>query len=263
MLPAICIALVAGIAIGCLAAGRYLARKPDPADERVIEISQLAGGLAHEIRNPISTLLLNLKLLEEDLSAYADTHADVVRRGRHRISLARAEAERLQRMLEEFLLVVGPLGLRREPVDLNRILESVVDFYSPEAQRHQIDLVAEYAPQPVYCDLDAQVFRQALLNLLINAQQAIKNAGTVKVAVRLDAGGAVLSVQDDGEGMTPEVRNKAFQAFYSTKPNGSGLGLSTTSRIVSAHGGRIDLDSAPGCGARFEIHLPCSPARRA
>lgn len=245
----------AGGAAGALAWRRAKAR-PASSGDRIIEISQLAGGLAHEIRNPLSTLLLNLKLLEEDLGEGPDDDADARRRARRKIDVARAEAERLQRMLDEFLLLVGPLGLKRSPADLNAVIDRLVEFYRPEAQRHGIALRAVRASAPVPCALDVQIFQQALLNLLINAQQAIRDRGEITIAAMREDGWARLDVADNGEGMTPEVAAKAMQAFYSTKPKGSGLGLSTTSRIVSAHGGNIRMVTRPGAGTRFEIRLP-------
>lgn len=225
-------------------------------DDRIIEISQLAGGLAHEIRNPLSTLLLNLKLLEEDLGAGLDDDSNTLRRARRKIEIARGEADRLQRMLDEFLLLVRPVGLRLKAVNLNALVERLVEFYAPEAEHRGIALGADLPPEPVICNLDPSVFQQALLNLLINAQQAIREGGEICVRVTAQGDVACLEVSDNGEGMTAEVAEKAMQAFYSTKPGGSGLGLSTTSRIVSAHRGNLRLYSKPGEGARFEIHLP-------
>jgi signal transduction histidine kinase len=229
-----------------------------PADSRLLEVSQLAGGLAHEIRNPLSTLLLNLKLLEEDLGAAIEPESDFLRRARRRIGLARDEADRLQRMLDEFLLLVGPVRLRRTPVDLNTIVTRLAEFYGPEAERHGAVLRAEPAPAPLIVEADASYLQQALLNLLINAREAIAGQGAITVHLRADGDMAVLEVADTGDGMTSEVAAKAMQAFYSTKPSGSGLGLSTTSRIVAAHGGTLTFTSQPGAGTCFEIRLPRS-----
>lgn len=225
-------------------------------NQRIIEISELAGGLAHEIRNPLSTLLLNLKLLDEDLGQELDAASDAVRRCRQRIGIARQEAERLQRMLDEFLLIVAPVGLHTQRVDLNDVVRRLIQFYEPEAVRHQVELVDRCANESIYCWIDPHVFRQAILNLMINAQQAMPRGGTLTMETRIECGRAILCVCDTGEGMLETVQAKAFQAFYSTKPNGSGLGLSTTSRIINAHGGAIELESAAGKGTCFRISLP-------
>lgn len=235
-------------------------------DDRVIEISMIAGGLAHEIRNPLSTLLLNLKLLEEDLSDEEDRSPDTLRRARQRIATTRGEAERLQRMLDEFLLLVKPVALTRTVADLNGVVRRLVEFYAPEAQRAGIRLVAYEHAQPLLVSVDASIFRQALLNLLINARQATPKGGEISIhlAVEESDGGAawaVVAVSDDGEGMTEEVLSNAMQAFYSTKPSGSGLGLSTTSRIVTAHGGTIEVKSQPDAGTTFAIRLPLAAER--
>lgn len=231
--------------------------RADPAsDQRIIEISQLAGGLAHEIRNPLSTLLLNLKLLDEDIAEQSDQPSDVMRRCRQRIGIVRQEAERLQRMLDEFLLIVGPVGLSRQRTDLNDIARRLAHFYQPECERHGIELRSDCADIPLWCRIDPDVFQQAVLNLLINAQQAMAGGGVLTLRTFAQDEFAVLTVQDTGEGMTEEVKQKAFRAFYSTKPNGSGLGLATTSRIVSAHGGIIESESEPGKGTCFRIKLP-------
>lgn len=255
------IALAVGVAVGAGAVLLLRRREdpPAPAGDKVIEISQLAGGLAHEIRNPLSTLLLNLKLLEEDIDEEWDASSDACRRAKRKIALARAEADRLQRMLDEFLLLVTPVGLKRVPVDLNTVVDRLTEFYGPEAARNGCVLRGVRSPEPLVCLLDAQVFEQAVLNLLINAQQAIRDRGEIVLAVSRDGDFARLDVADNGEGMSPDVVAKAMQAFYSTKPNGSGLGLSTTSRIVSAHEGTLDVTSKPKVGSRFEIRLPLAP----
>ena len=229
---------------------------PPAADDRIIEISQLSGGLAHEIRNPLSTLLLNLKLLEEDLGEGLDEDSDTLRRARLKIGVARGEAERLQRQLDEFLLLVGPIRLQKQVVDLNEVVDQLVEFYGPEAARHRITLRPVYCAGEVSCQIDHQVFQQAILNLLINAQQSITDGGDIMITTSAGDGWATLEIADTGEGMPQEVAAKAMQAFYSTKPKGSGLGLSTTSRIVTAHGGSMRLDSEPDVGTRFEIRLP-------
>jgi len=225
-------------------------------ERRIIEISELAGGLAHEIRNPLSTLLLNLKLLDEDLGRELDAASDAVRRCRQRIGIARQEAERLQRMLDEFLLIVAPVGLHTQSVDLNDVVRRLIQFYEPEAARHRIELIDQCADEPIHCSIDPHVFRQAILNLMINAQQAMPTGGTLTLETRIEGDRAILGARDTGDGMPETVKDKAFQAFYSTKPNGSGLGLSTTSRIIHAHGGVIDLETTVGVGTCFRISLP-------
>ncbi len=224
--------------------------------DSVIEISRIAGGLAHEIRNPLSTLLLNLQLLDEDLGEGLDESSNTLRRARLRIGTARNEAERLQRMLDEFLLLVSPVGLKPQVSDLIDVVGELVEFYRPEAQRYGIDIGVDVAGGPLLCRLDTQVFKQALLNLLINAQQAVSGAGIIALALSREEQWALLAVSDSGEGMEPAVAAKAMQAFYSTKPNGCGLGLSTTSRIVDAHGGNVKIASSSLGGACFEIRIP-------
>jgi two-component system, NtrC family, sensor histidine kinase HydH len=244
------------------ASGASPGREPSPADldvERRLraqyaEISQLAGGLAHEIRNPLSTLQLNLQLLAEDLQ---DPESPRERRALQRVERLQHEIDRLQGILENFLRFARIQDLSLRPADLNEIVEELRDFYEPHAATKSIVIRTHLAGDLPRVALEADLFKQALLNLVLNAQHAMPSGGELMLTTRLDGPSwVVLDVTDTGVGMTSEVLGRIFEAFFSTRSGGSGLGLPTTRKIVEAHGGTIHVRSEPGKGSQFSIRLP-------
>ena len=219
------------------------------------EIAQLAGGLAHEIRNPLSTLQLNLQLLAED---FQDPETPRDKRALQRIERLHHEVQRLHGILENFLRFARIQDLDLESADLNEIVEEVRDFYEPHAATKSIVIRTQLAPDLPPVGLEADLFKQALLNLILNAEHAMPSGGELILTTRRDGGGVILDVTDTGIGMTDEIRARIFDAFFSTRPAGSGLGLPTTRKIVEAHRGTIHVQSEPGKGSRFSIRLPCS-----
>jgi two-component system sensor histidine kinase HydH len=217
------------------------------------EIAQLAGGLAHEIRNPLSTMCLNLDLLAEDFQ-HPDTARD--RRVAQKVERLRKETHRLQNILEDFLRFARVQALRTAPTDLNVVVEELRDFCEPQAMAQGIVVRTQYDPELPAVALDVELFRQALLNLILNAEHAMPHGGELILTTRRDGASAVLEVTDTGVGMTPEVRDRVFDAFYSTRPGGSGLGLPTARKIVESHGGSIHVRSEPARGTQFAIRLP-------
>jgi two-component system sensor histidine kinase HydH len=217
------------------------------------EIATLAGGLAHEIRNPLSTMQMNLSLLAEDFGRPEDERE---RRALKKIDRVRKECHRLQGILEDFLRFVRVQEPRALPADLNEVVEEVRDFCEGEGLAQGIISRAGYdlSLPPVLLDVD--LFKQALFNLVRNAQLAMPDGGELILTTRREADRAVLDVIDTGLGIPPEMQEKVFDAFVSTRPGGSGLGLPTTRKIVEAHGGTIDLESEPGRGTKFTIRLP-------
>ena len=231
---------------------------------QIVELSTLTGGLAHEIRNPLSTLKVNLQLLDEDWkrienqeSGQSGDPQEVARRSRRRIATLLAEALRLEQILQDFLTYVGKCELKRAPTDLNQIVRELADFNQPQAQAGGVELKLEAADASVLCDVDVNRLKQAILNLLINAQQAMPQGGGIDLRVGPEsATEARIDVQDTGPGIPPDQQDLVFRAYYSTKKGGTGLGLATTYRLVHEHGGRIELHSEPPNGARFSIYLP-------
>ena len=219
------------------------------------EIAQLAGGLAHEIRNPLSTMSLNLDLLVEDFRG-AETSRD--RRVLQKLERVRRETDRLQDIVEDFLRFAKVQDLRTAPTDLNAVVDDLRDFCEPQAVGQGVLLRTQYDPDLPPVPLDVDLFKQALWNLIRNAQHAMPEGGELILQTRRDGDEAILDVTDTGVGMTEEVASKVFDAFYSTKPGGSGLGLPTTRKVVEAHGGSIALQSEPGQGSRFTVRLPIS-----
>jgi two-component system, NtrC family, sensor histidine kinase HydH len=236
---------------------------PTLADQ-IIELSALTGGLAHEIRNPLSTLKVNLQLLDEDWRQVESTDGrrscdpqDIARRSRSRIATLLGEADHLEEILQDFLQYVSKRELRHAPHDVNKLVGDLVDFYRPQAEVHRIDLRCSLADEPPICDIDQTAIKQAILNLLINAQQAMPDGGQVYIQVGKHGDSMVrIDVIDTGPGISEDEREKVFQAYYSTKKGGSGLGLATTRQIVRAHGGQILLYSEPGRGSCFTVLLP-------
>ena len=221
--------------------------------EQYAELAELAGGFIHEVKNHISTLGLNLQLLAED---FHDPQNQRERRALERVQRLQSECQRLVDVSNDFLRFARVNELEMHPTDLHAVLEELIDFYGPMARASNIEiksyLPADLPPVP----LDRDLFKQALLNLLLNAQQAMPQGGELTIQATATKDGVTLSFIDTGVGMAPEVAAKAFKPFYSTKADGSGLGLPTTRKIVLAHGGTLDVQSEVGRGTKFTLHLP-------
>ncbi|MGL4462214.1 MAG: sensor histidine kinase [Planctomycetia bacterium] len=223
--------------------------------EQASEIASLAGGLVHEIKNPLSTLHLNLQLLGED---FHDPQSVVERRAKTKIDMLQRECRRLEDLLNDFLRFVRVRDLNPAPVDLNSIVRDLIDFHSPQAETRGIVTRENLRADLPLVRVDVDQFKQALLNLLLNAQTAMPNGGELILQTRAADGVVCLDVIDTGVGVAPESLEKIFKPFYSTRSDGSGLGLPTTKRIVEAHDGRLKVESEPGKGTAFTIELPAA-----
>lgn len=229
-------------------------RAPTASDiERQALLGAIAGGLAHELRNPLSTMLVHLQLLREDWASPATTKE---RLSLKRIDILLREAQRLEDVLSDFLRFAGGHHPTLQPGNLNLLVQETLDFIAPEAERNGVRLETSLSGDLPQVPLDGPLFKQALLNILLNAEQAMPNGGTISVSTSRDSEAVRLAVRDTGKGIEPEILARIFDVYFSTKPNGSGLGLATTRRIVEEHGGRIEVESAPGAGAMFTIRLP-------
>jgi signal transduction histidine kinase len=229
------------------------------------ELGKLTGGLAHEIKNPLSTIKVNLKLVREDLEAVSGTQSGETRAqgGNHRLARAlrkaavlEKETDRLEQILEGFLRYVGRTELNRARIDINELISDMVDFYSPQALSHSITLRQGLHPEPLFCKADADMLKQVILNLFINAQHAMSAGGELMIRTDRQQGSAVIRVSDTGTGINPDRLPHIFDAYQSSRSNGSGLGLPTARKIVNAHNGTVTVESEPGKGASFTVKLP-------
>ncbi|HVX09761.1 MAG TPA: ATP-binding protein [Pirellulales bacterium] len=227
--------------------------------EQYTEIARLVGGLAHEIKNPLSTIRLNMELLAEDFQA---DESPRTRRALAKILIVQQECQRLQDLLDDFLNFAKLRELKFEPCDLNDLVRQVLEFYRPTAAEANIELLPYLRSDLPSVLLDREVFRGALFNLILNAQQAMPDGGQLVVATEVTARGVALHLIDTGCGMDDKTLARIFEAFYSTKPGGSGLGLPTVRKIIEAHNGHIFVQSKLGRGTHFTIELPV-PARLA
>ena len=222
-------------------------------EARYAEIATLAGGLAHEIRNPLSTIGMNLELMAEDL-AEADTPRD--RRLLGKVQLVQRECQHLEDILNAFLQFARAGELDLSETDLNELVEEFIRFYRPQADEHGIEISPHLEADLPAVRIDPSLTRQVLMNLALNAQHAMPDGGLLELQTYCRNGRVHLEFIDNGAGMDEHTRAKAFQAFFSTRSGGSGLGLPTVRKIVEAHGGTITCDSEPGRGTRFAIALP-------
>lgn len=221
--------------------------------ERYTEIASLAGGLAHEIKNPLSTLNLNLQLLCED---FGEPQSQKERRALQKIELLQKECHRLEQILDDFLRFARVAELRLEWTDVNTIVRELLELHSPQAQASRVLLRSNLPEDLPRVLLDKDFIRQALLNLLLNATQAMPEGGELIVTTRQTDQCVCIDVIDTGVGMTPETQAKIYRPFFSTRKGGTGLGLPTTRKIIEAHHGRLQLATEPGKGTAFTIELP-------
>jgi signal transduction histidine kinase len=223
-------------------------------DDRLAYVGALAAGLAHEIRNPLNVLSMNLQMLEEEIAERGISEKDETRQY---LSALQGEIRRLSSLVNNFLSYARPNQPRFESRDLNDILREICRLMQPEFDTRQLTLRRDLSPYLPPVDLDEAQIRQAVMNILHNATQILKPGGTVLVESRIGPQGeVVVAIQDDGPGVRPEDRDRIFQVFYSGRRGGTGLGLPIAARILEAHGGAIRVEDAPGRGARFVLTLP-------
>jgi signal transduction histidine kinase len=287
--------LLIGVALGFLAAmpllylavhrtRRRVARlqEQNHANQRLAELGTLAGGLAHEIKNPLSSVNLNIQLLQEDLQQVADgyragrldgdEHEQQVARIQRRFGSLASETRRLRDILEDFLRFAGRLKLQREPTDLNALVDQVADFFAAQAQAAAIHIRTTLAARPAVAHVDGDLLKQALLNLMINAVHAMTAAREksrphggadellLRTQLRRVPGGSEIEIHvtDTGPGIDAAILPRLFEPYFSTRRGGTGLGLPTARRIVEEHGGRITVHTEPGRGSDFAIILPAA-----
>lgn len=220
--------------------------------ERLAELGTLTGGLAHEIKNPLSTVQLNLQLLQEDLPRDHPSYGRLA----GRLETVNREVSRLGDILDDFLRYAGRIEVEPRPVELNTLLEELFDFFLPQAQLQKVQLRLSKSPQPITVEADPKLIKQAILNLMINAVHAMPSGGDLILSASNTGTHAHIDVIDTGVGIAPENQQKIFEAYHSIRKGGTGLGLAMTRRILEEHGGQVSLKSEVGKGSDFALHLP-------
>ena len=220
--------------------------------EQAALVGTIAAGIAHEIRNPLSTLRMNLQLLGED---WADPITEREQKGKKRIDILLRETGRLESVVSDFLRFAGGHALKLERSDLNALAAELLDFLGPQAERARIRLVRDFQRGLPAVDVDLSLLRQALMNVLVNAQQALSTGGEIRVRTREEGSWVKLDVVDNGPGIAPEHLERIFTLYFSTKPGGTGLGLPMVKKIVEEHGGAVEVRSELEKGATFTLCL--------
>ncbi len=220
---------------------------------RLSAIGRLTGGVGHEVKNPINAIVVHLELLRNKLSgpdAPAMRHLDVIQ----------SEIQRLDRVVQTLIDFSRPMELQLEDEDLRGITSAVLMLASAEMATHDVQLVTELPQRAVVVKVDADMLRQAILNIVLNGTQAMPNGGTLRILLSEEARHAVLRVSDDGEGIAAEVLPRIFDLYFTTKKDGSGIGLAMCYRIVQLHAGVLEVESEPGRGSTFTMRIPLSHA---
>ena len=225
--------------------------------EQYAALAELAGGFIHEIKNHLGTLGLNLQLLAEDFQEARDQRE---RRALARVHKLQAECQRLTDVANDFLRFARIKDLPLTPGELGKVIEEMIDFFTPTARAANIDIKTYLPADLPPVALHKEMFEQALLNLMLNAEQAMPEGGSMTFQAVMDGNDVVLSLIDTGKGIPPETLPKIFDPFFSTKAGGSGLGLATTKKIIAAHQGTIAVESEVGKGTKFTIRLPAAQA---
>ncbi|MFN7947411.1 MAG: ATP-binding protein [Blastocatellia bacterium] len=217
---------------------------------KLAALSRITSGVAHEVKNPLHAMVLHLELLNAKLETGNDpkTHVQVLT----------SEVNRLNRVVQTFLDFTRPVELKLVATDANTLVREVM-LLAADARADNIEIQERYAEGSLQIKADADLLKQAILNIVINGCQAMTEGGQLRISTSSDPKGQVqITVSDQGPGIPENVRDKIFNLYYTTKPQGSGIGLAQAFRAVQLHNGRIEVDSQPGAGARFRITLPAA-----
>jgi len=218
---------------------------------RMAAIGRLTSGVGHEVKNPINAIVVHLELLKNKLDG-SDPRA------LGHLEIIRSEIQRLDRVVQTLVDFSRPVELQLQEQDLRVIVASVLALASAEFETYNIQLTSVTPDFPVTAKLDADLMRHALLNVVLNGAQSMSGGGALEVRLAEDGRNAIISICDHGGGIPDDVLQKMFDLYFTTKREGSGIGLTMTYRIVQLHNGRIDVESQLGKGTTFTLRIPLS-----
>jgi signal transduction histidine kinase len=230
---------------------------------KLAALGRLMAGVAHEVKNPLNAMTIHLELLRNKLARVpvgavpngggSEETPDVAKH----VEIISSEIKRLDEVLNGFLKFARPDELRLQPVQLQAIISDVLTSVTPEAERLRVHVKHECPPDLPPINADPGMLRQALLNLALNACQAMPDGGTLRIASRTTSRDRIeIDIEDTGVGIAPENLQKIFDLYFTTKEKGSGIGLSMVYRIVQLHDGEVEVESTPGRGTRFRLVFP-------
>lgn len=222
---------------------------------RLAAIGRLTSGVAHEVKNPINAIVVHLELLREKMrESDPDTrrHMDVIGR----------EIHRLDRVVEMLVDFSRPVELRLSDFDLRRLIEDVASLASPEAAKQGVKIETQLGKDALRVRADADLIKQALLNVVLNGVQAMTNGGALTISTRQQDSAATIEVKDQGGGIPPEVQDKVFNLYFTTKKTGSGIGLTMSYRVLQLHNGALNFETEVGRGTTFRLLLPLIEAKQ-
>jgi signal transduction histidine kinase len=215
---------------------------------RMASIGRLTAGVGHEVKNPINAIVVHLELLRNKVQVGGDAlrHLDIIQ----------SEIRRLDRVVQTLVDFSRPVELQLKDQDLRSVVSSVLMLASADLHNRGITVESAAPPRAVPCRVDADLMEQALLNIVLNGAQAMASGGVLEVRLTEDTRWAYIRIRDHGEGIPDEIRPRIFDLYFTTKKEGSGIGLAMTYRIVQMHHGQIDVESKPGSGTTFVLRLP-------
>jgi hypothetical protein len=216
---------------------------------RLAAISRLTGGVAHEIKNPLQAITVHMEVLKSKLAGqYDDVGGEIE-------TIAR-EILRLDRVVKTFLDFTRPVDLRMADIEMTALAHDVAALVGPSAARQNVRVELEPAAEEVFVHGDRDLLQQAVLNVVVNGVEAMKEGGVLSLRVFREGEECCMNVSDQGTGIPPEIHDRIFHLYFTTKGKGSGIGLAMTFRVVQLHNGTIDFTSEPGRGATFRLRLP-------
>jgi signal transduction histidine kinase len=216
---------------------------------RLAAIGRLTAGVGHEVKNPINAIVVHLELLRNKLGG------SDVKAMRH-LEIIESEIQRLDRVVQTLVDFSRPVELQLKEQDLRRVVSAVLMLASAELETRNVHVQSDLPDRPVMAKVDADLLKQALLNVVLNGAQAMAEGGKLEVQLAEDGRMALLSVHDQGGGIPNDVRDKIFDLYFTTKKDGSGIGLAMTYRIVELHNGSIEVESDATKGTTFILRFP-------
>jgi len=222
-------------------------------ERRLAYVGTIAAGMAHEIRNPLSSVKMNIQMIEDRLSEFGEKESDYLV---NKVSRIHSETVRLEESVNNFLMFARPKPLERVWANLNEAIDHIVDFLEPACASNGVRIVRDYSGDLPQVYIDPDQFGQAIENIVRNAHQAIGKDGSIEIYTGRHERHVEIRISDDGPGVPADVREKMFEIFFTTKEGGTGLGLTIVKQIVEAHGGTVTFDTIPGRGTTFTIRLP-------